>query len=1100
MYPLKYSLITLSLCSALLSAQTHAAGIQIINTDGAGEGFNDATVVSTIGGNSATTLGTQRLAVFNRAADILNATFDIAVTVNVNSSFDPLFCDTNSATLGSAGAADYEFIHNGSEWTVYADALANQLQGSDVTPAVAEINAQFNSGIGNPGCLQSSGWYLGFDDPAGSGNSLLSVVLHEIMHGMGFLSLLASDGSSGANDGVNYIYDPYTKLLYDASQGARVTTLNQTQRAASTTNNGNLVWDGAQTNAQLGGFSAGVNSGRMQMYAPTGYTPGSSVSHFDTAATPNEIMEPQYTEFLDDAGLAKYLLADIGWTLASAGNSAPVMGAVSAQTLNEDATLDVTVGATDADGDSLTYSITAATAELGASISGTTLSITPQANYNGTGSITVQVSDGALTDSTSFNVSVDPVNDAPVISAITAKTLDEDATLDVTLSATDIDSGSLTYSITAATAELGASISGTTLSITPQANYNGTGSITVQVSDGALTDSTSFNVTIDPVNDAPVFTSASSFNTANDADLIITLTASDIDTAGGSLVFSLVNVDSAKLSGSLSGSTLTLTPVAGTSGTTTVDVAVSDGVTSTPQSISVNVLSAANQAPVFNPPAPLTLLQETSTVVTLSASDADGNSLTYSVGSVGSGVSAAVSGDQLSISADTGFTGNASISLSVSDGVLNDSAILAVTVLPKFELQQDGITLGNGDSLNAALNALPLTLSGGDGQLSTSLFFDGSQQDSLLSYNATTQSYSLAMPSSGAFAGTYTLSVTDGHGFSATYYIERPLRVTTNVTPTLALSASQTISVEGAPAGSLLSLSSSSAQVAFSDASGNALTTTSAPDDADHFNAARVVLTFNAVSHNSQPVITASATNLPDGELPLALQAGRTVLITVTDQDAQAVTGAIAALNDNRFEQWGLPSSASANSSGEISLQLPEESLQLNLSAEGYLGTTLTIDDAQLSAEVTLTALDSPFSLNGIVQASGFDFSTELPQLTLLFSDNSSEVLTLNSISSTSASYNWLGDLAVKTPQSLQIRHSNISQITASINTNFSSQTINVTLVASAPQPTTEVIVVSSGGSSGGGALWYLFWLCPIIAMNRFIRANIRSRSLSPAK
>ena len=1010
MYPLKYSLITLSLCSALLSAQTHAAGIQIINTDGAGEGFNDATVVSTIGGNSATTLGAQRLAVFNRAADILNATFDIAVTVNVNSSFDPLFCDTNSATLGSAGAADYEFIHNGSEWTVYADALANQLQGSDVTPAVAEINAQFNSGIGNPGCLQSSGWYLGFDDPAGSGNSLLSVVLHEIMHGMGFFSLLASDGSSGATVGGSFVYDPYTKLLYDASQGARVTTLNQTQRAASTTNNGNLVWDGAQTNAQLGGFSAGVNSGRMQMYAPTGYTPGSSVSHFDTAATPNEIMEPQYTEFLDDAGLAKYLLADIGWTLASAGNSAPVMGAVSAQTLNEDATLDVTVVATDADGDSLTYTITAATAELGASISGTTLSITPQANYNGTGSITVQVSDGVLTDSTSFNV------------------------------------------------------------------------------------------TIDPVNDAPVFTSASSFNTANDADLIITLTASDIDTAGGSLVFSLVNVDSAKLSGSLSGSTLTLTPVAGTSGTTTVDVAVSDGVISTPQSISVNVLSAANQAPVFNPPTPLTLLQETSTVVTLSASDADGNSLTYSVGSVGSGVSAAVSGDQLSISADTGFTGNASISLSVSDGVLNDSAILAVTVLPKFELQQDGITLGNGDSLNAALNALPLTLSGGDGQLSTSLFFDGSQQDSLLSYNATTQSYSLAMPSSGAFAGTYTLSVTDGHGFSATYYIERPLRVTTNVTPTLALSASQTISVEGAPAGSLLSLSSSSAQVAFNDASGNALTTTSAPDDADHFNAARVVLTFNAVSHNSQPVITASATNLPDGELPLALQAGRTVLITVTDQDSQAVTGAIAALNDNRFEQWGLPSSASANSSGEISLQLPEESLQLNLSAEGYLGTTLTIDDAQLSAEVTLTALDSPFSLNGIVQASGFDFSTELPQLTLLFSDNSSEVLTLNSISSTSASYNWLGDLAVKTPQSLQIRHSNISQITASINTNFSSQTINVTLVASAPQPTTEVIVVSSGGSSGGGALWYLLWLCPIIAMNRFIRANIRSRSLSPAK
>ncbi|MCD8531901.1 MAG: Ig-like domain-containing protein, partial [Saccharospirillaceae bacterium] len=650
MNPLTPVLILLSLCAALLSAQTHAAGIQIINADGSGEGFNDATAVSAVGGNNATTLGAQRLAVFSRAADILNATFDIAVTVNVNSSFDPLFCTTNSATLGSAGAANYQFVNDGGVWTVYADALANQLQGSDVEPAQAEINAQFNSGIGNPGCLQSSGWYLGFDDPAGNGNSLLSVVLHEIMHGMGFLSLLASDGSSAATYGPEYVYDPYTKLLYDHTQGARVTTLNQSQRAAATINNGNLVWDGAQTNAQLGGLSSGVNSNRMRMYAPASYTPGSSVSHFDTAATPNEIMEPQYTEFLDDAGLAKYLLADIGWTLASAGSNAPVMNAVSAQTLDEDTTLNVTVSATDADGDALSYSIASAPAALGASISGTTLTIAPQANYNGTGSITVQVSDGSLTGSTSFNV------------------------------------------------------------------------------------------TVNPVNDAPVFTSASSFNTANDTDLVITLTASDIDTASGSLVFSLVSADSARVSASLSGSILTLTPVADTTGTTTVDVAVSDGALSTTQSISVNVLSANNQAPVFNPPAALTLLQETSSVVTLSASDADGNSLTYSVGSVSSGVSATVSGDQLSILAADGFTGSASVSISVSDGLLNDSATLAITVLPKFGLQQEGITLGDGGSLNAELNALSLTLSGGDGQLSTSLFFDGRQQDNLLSYDATTQS------------------------------------------------------------------------------------------------------------------------------------------------------------------------------------------------------------------------------------------------------------------------------------------------------------------------------------------------------------------------
>ncbi|WP_186435947.1 tandem-95 repeat protein [Thalassolituus sp. C2-1] len=1643
MHCLKVSFFALTLFGA---AQSYAAGIQIVNADGAGEGFNDTTAVSAIGGNTATTLGAQRLAVFNRAADILNATFDIAVTVNVNSSFDPLFCDTNSATLGSAGAADYEFINDGSEWTVYADALANQLQGSDVTPAATEINAQFNSGIGNPGCLQSSGWYLGFDDPAGNGNSLLSVVLHEIMHGMGFLSLLNPDGSTGATVNGNYVYDPYSKLLYDATQSARVTTLNQSQRAAATINNGNLVWDGAQTNAQLGGFSAGVNNSRMQMYAPTSYTPGSSVSHFDTAATPNEIMEPQYTEFLDDAGLAKYLLADIGWTLAATANSAPEMGTITAKTLNEDGTLNVTLSATDADGDSLTYSITSATTELdsltysitsattelGASISGTTLTITPQANYNGSGSITVQVSDGALTDSTSFNVTVDAVNDAPVIGTITAKTLNEDATLGVTLSATDIDNGSLTYSITSATtelgasisgttltiapqanfngagsitvqvsdgtlsdstsfnvtvdavndapvigtitaktlnedatlgvtlsatdidngsltysitsattelgasisgttltiapqanfngagsitvqvsdgtlsdstsfnvtvdavndapvigtitaktlnedatlgvtlsatdidngsltysitsattelgasisgttltiapqanfngagsitvqvsdgtlsdstsfnvtvdavndapvigtitaktlnedatldvalsatdidsssltysitfattelgasisgttltiapqtnyngsgsiviqvsdgiltdstsfnvtvdavndapvistvtaktlnedttlnvtlsatdadgdsltysitsatAELGASISGTTLTIAPQANYNGTGSITVQVSDGVLTDSTSFNVsvgvindapvltaitaktlnedstlnvtvsatdadgdsltysitsataelgasisgttltiapqanysgagsitvqvsdgalsdstsfnvtvdpvndapvisaitaktlnedstlnvtvsatdadgdsltysitsataelgasisgatltiapqadyngagsitvqvsdgmltdstsvnvTVDPVNDAPVFTSTDNVNIANDDILTITLTATDIDTAAGSLTFNLVNFDSSKIDGSLNGSTLTLTPVADTSGVTMVEVAVSDGDITTSQSISVNVLSASNQAPVFNPPAALTLLQETSADITLSATDADNNSLTYSILSSSAGVSASISADQLSISADSGFSGTASISLSVSDGLLTDSAILAITVLPKFELQQNETILGNGDTLSAGLNSIGLALSGGDGQLTTSVFFNGSQQDNLLSYDSSTQRYSLAMPTSGAFAGTYTLTVSDGNGFSATYYIERPLRVITNVTPTLALSASQTVTVEGAPAATLLSLSSSSAEVTFSDANGTALNTISAADDAANFNAATAVLTFNAVSSSSQPVITASGSNLPDGELELALQPGRTVLISVSDQSTQAISTAIAAIADSRFELWGLPSSASADNNGNISLQLPQESLQLNISADGYLSAGLNLDSEQTAATATLTALQSPFSLNGIVQASGFDFSTELPQLTLLFDDDSQEVLSLNSISSTSVSYNWLGDLSIKTPLQLQIRHSNIDQIATTINTTFSSQTINVTLVASAPQPVTEVIVVSSGGPSGGGALWYLLLLYPIIATfrNRFTRAG----------
>ena len=70
--------------SLVLAAPSLAqANIVIVNNDSAGEGFNDATSVSAVGGNPATALGQQRPNVFQRAADILNNTFDIAVTVRV---------------------------------------------------------------------------------------------------------------------------------------------------------------------------------------------------------------------------------------------------------------------------------------------------------------------------------------------------------------------------------------------------------------------------------------------------------------------------------------------------------------------------------------------------------------------------------------------------------------------------------------------------------------------------------------------------------------------------------------------------------------------------------------------------------------------------------------------------------------------------------------------------------------------------------------------------------------------------------------------------------------------------------------------------------
>ena len=88
----------LALAPALLQA---AATIVIINADGAGIGFNDPTPVAPVGGNTGTTLGQQRLNVFQSAADIWGAALTSAVTIQVQASWPASACNANSAVLAA---------------------------------------------------------------------------------------------------------------------------------------------------------------------------------------------------------------------------------------------------------------------------------------------------------------------------------------------------------------------------------------------------------------------------------------------------------------------------------------------------------------------------------------------------------------------------------------------------------------------------------------------------------------------------------------------------------------------------------------------------------------------------------------------------------------------------------------------------------------------------------------------------------------------------------------------------------------------------------------------------------------------------------------
>src|SRR5205085_2705787 len=75
-----------------------------------------------------------------------------------------------------------------------------------------------------------------------------------------------------------------------------------------------LQWTGPRLSAASGGLISGVGpSGRVHLYAPNPAQSGSSVSHFDVAVSPNELMEPSYTGPNHNTTLTLALLRDLGW-------------------------------------------------------------------------------------------------------------------------------------------------------------------------------------------------------------------------------------------------------------------------------------------------------------------------------------------------------------------------------------------------------------------------------------------------------------------------------------------------------------------------------------------------------------------------------------------------------------------------------------------------------------------------------------------------------------------------------------------------------------------------------------------------------------------
>jgi VCBS repeat-containing protein len=328
-------------------------------------------------------------------------------------------------------------------------------------------------------------------------------------------------------------------------------------------------------------------------------------------------------------------------------NDPPTAPATNSVTTAEDNTSAATaIGATDPDGDTLTYSekpgAEAAHGTVTFDQANGTFTYAPDPDYNGSDSFTILISDGqGGTDEQVVSVTVTPVNDAPDASATNSVTTAEDSASAATaIGASDVDGDTLAYSEKPGAGPAHGSVSfnqaAGTFTYTPAPNYNGSDSFTIVIDDGhGGTAEQAVSVTVTGVNDAPTAPANGSVTTAEDtASAATAIGASDID--GDTLSYSQ-KAGAEAVHGSVSfnagAGTFTYTPSANYSGPDSFTILIDDNHGGTAeQVVSVNV------TPTNDPPTGVTGTLSApedavngSAAGTIVAQDPDSSSFTYTL-------------------------------------------------------------------------------------------------------------------------------------------------------------------------------------------------------------------------------------------------------------------------------------------------------------------------------------------------------------------------------------------------------------------------------------------------------------------------------------
>ena len=443
--------------------------------------------------------------------------------------------------------------------------------------------------------------------------------------------------------------------------------------------------------------AATVTAGQPYSFQPIVTNPGHSALSFTIvnrpawatfstttgalAGTPTTANEGTFANILISVsdGRASASLPEFSIQVQAPANNAPTISGTPAPTVVAGNQYSFTPAAADPDGHALTFSILNAPSWTSFSASTGQLSGSPPtADIGVFSNIVITASDGTLTASLpAFSIQVlAPANDTPTISGIPPTSVVAGSNYSFKPSATDPAGKVLTFSIQAMPSWATFSASTGALSGTPtSANIGSFTGIVIAVSDGTLTAALpAFSIQVQASPDhAPVIGGTPSTNVVAGASYSFTPTASDPD--GDALTFSIANQPSwatfSSGTGQLSG-TPTKTNIGAFSN---IVISVSDGtLTAALPAFSIQVQAPPDHAPVIGGTPSTSVVAGASYSFTPTASDPDGDTLTFSVANRPSWASFSNATGQLSGTPTTGNVGVFSgIVISVSDGTLTAS-------------------------------------------------------------------------------------------------------------------------------------------------------------------------------------------------------------------------------------------------------------------------------------------------------------------------------------------------------------------------------------------------------------------------------------------